>query len=74
VTYPRRPGRPTASMIHELRMIAQTFMRHRTHAAIFTQKSSSQDLMCVPCKRTSNMMKKAVFIENGKSVCTDHLH
>ena len=72
MTYPRRPM-PTASMLHEMRMIAQTFFRHRTHQSIFSGGSESSPIYCVPCLRAGDKFKKAIAIDNGRSVCKNHL-
>ena len=71
MTYPRRPV-PTASMLHELRMIAQSFFRHRTTASVFSQPVESNPLFCAPCFK-GGVKTKAVAIDNGKSVCKNHL-
>jgi len=71
MTYPRRPV-ATASMLHELRMIAQSFFRHRTNASIFGQQPESSSLFCAPCYK-GGVKTKAVAIDDGKSVCKNHL-
>jgi len=72
MTYPRRPGRPTASMIHEIRMIAQSFFANRTTQSIFS-KGESNLLLCVVCVRARAVRpQKAMVVDNGKSVCQSH--
>lgn len=69
-----RNYRPSASLIHEIRMIAQSFFAQRTTASIFgSRKSESSPLLCVDCVRARAIRpQKAMVIDNGKSVCQSH--
>ncbi len=79
MTYPRRPmpGRPSASMLHELRMIAQTFIRHRTTQSMFTPSPQPQQLatppmVCVTCFKNGRK-RDAIAVNGGRTVCMQHI-
>jgi hypothetical protein len=67
---------PSASLIHEIRMIAQSFFRHRTETSMFGQRPAEESsvLLCVSCVRNDAARpRKAVVIDNGSSLCKAHL-
>lgn len=72
------PAQINASLLRELRLIAQSFFISRS-----VERSSSNRHMpsrqastfkCVPCMRNDpRTAKSAVAIEDGYSVCADHI-
>lgn len=76
MTYQRpsyRPSRPSASMIHEIRMIAQSFLRHRTTKSFFQpEQKITAPMLCIPCFRDGKR-SDAIAIDGGRSVCLTHI-
>jgi hypothetical protein len=66
--------RPSASLIHEMRMIAQSFLSNRNGSPLFGKptKIQASTLMCVPCHREGRS-RDAIAVDGGRSVCATHI-
>lgn len=66
-----------ASLIREIRMIAQQFFRHKDTEAFLgsrSQKPSIAVLKCAPCLRANRKKPHdAITIDNGRAVCEEHM-
>lgn len=75
-SYYRGPGRnymPNASLLHELRMIAQSFFQHRN--SVFREKPQKQaapTLLCADCYRLG-LTIPAISVYGGNAVCRSHM-
>lgn len=78
----RHPIYQNASLLRELRMIAQVFTRSRENEAFWGRnkaepKAPTQRLWCVVCLRnpgTNLSPMPAVTISKGDAVCNQHFH
>lgn len=68
----RTSYRPSASLIHEIRMIAQSFFRHRSDTSLFARPKSAP-LLCATCITLGYNEQPAVAVKNGTSVCRNHI-
>jgi hypothetical protein len=66
----RRPSPVSASLIHEVRMVAQQFFTHRKAQNVF---NGTPPLACLTCLQTRKKGKDAVTIQDGNAVCADHI-
>lgn len=62
---------PNASLIHEIRMIAQHAFFNRGAGIPMTGESSK--LLCVTCLKTRTLKRKAVTVSKGDALCKEHL-
>ena len=61
-----------ASLIHELRMLAQHVFRREPNSIFRSRETSA--LLCVGCIRMKKLIpNKAVAIAGGNSVCREHI-
>lgn len=79
----RHPIYQNASLLRELRMIAQVFTRSRENEAFWGRNKSTSPIIsaprlwCVVCLRnpaTNLSPMPAVTISKGDAVCNQHLH
>jgi hypothetical protein len=65
----------SASLIHEVRMIAENFFRQKTMQSMYSgKKEKNSSLSCAVCMLVrKGKAKAAVTILEGTAVCADHL-
>lgn len=61
-----------ASLIHEMRMLAQHALG-RGGVTLGMPTQETQKLLCAPCLKKRNNKRKAVTIAGGNAVCQEHL-
>jgi hypothetical protein len=74
MSYDRRSN-VNAALIHEIRMIVQTFLVSRSFSGPFTRPSKKATTMkCVFCLRAGSAKPNdAVAVSNGQTVCDQHV-
>lgn len=70
-----RRANVNAALIHEVRMIVQSFIFTRSFSGPFTRPSKKSTTMkCVFCLRAGSAKPNdAVAVSNGQSVCDQHV-
>ncbi|MFL6416774.1 MAG: hypothetical protein ACJ74Y_14015 [Bryobacteraceae bacterium] len=65
----------SASLIHEVRMIAENFFRQKTMQSMYSgKKEKNSSLSCAVCLHVrKGKAKAAITILDGYAVCADHL-
>lgn len=73
----RKAPHMNASLIREVRMIAQQFFQTKRDETFWGSRSpapkAAPALKCVVCLRESSVARNAVTICNGNAVCQQHL-
>lgn len=73
-----RRANVNAALIHEVRMIVQSFLFTRSLSGPFTRPSKKKQppaTKCLLClkRKTFDVAKDAIAVQDGNSVCEEHI-